>query len=65
MTDVAKRKIKHFSIRLTPELQKRIHEYIMKVAHRKGEIPFGIKSRIGEMALEEWLDNHEEDVDLF
>lgn len=47
------------------ELTKKLNKYMLDVANRKGKIPTGLKSKIGQMALKEWLEKHEKDLDLF
>jgi hypothetical protein len=53
------------SFELTPELSKRLNAYILAVANRKGKLPYAIRTKIGRMALKEWLDKHEKNLDLF
>jgi hypothetical protein len=47
------------------ELTKRLNKYMLDVANHKGKVLNGLKSKIGQMALKEWLENHEKDLDLF
>lgn len=47
-----------------PKLNKRLNTYCVEIAKRNGKIPHGIYSKIGLMALEEWLDKHEKDFTL-
>jgi len=49
---------------LEPELAKRLNNYMVEVAKRKGEIPYALKTKIVYAALKEWLDNHEKDYDF-
>lgn len=51
------------NIQLPSELAKRFNKYLLAVAQAKGSVEFGLKSKIGRMALEEWLDKHEDDLD--
>ena len=53
------------SFELTPELSKRLNAYIIAVANKKGKLPYAIRTKIGRMALKEWLDKYEKDLDLF
>lgn len=54
----------HLNVVLTSELEKRFTAYLRKVAGKHGLLDFGIKTKIGRMALEEWLDKHGDDVDI-
>jgi hypothetical protein len=53
------------SFQLTPELVQRFNKYILAVANRKGRMPYAIKTGIGKMALEEWLDRNEKNLEIF
>jgi hypothetical protein len=50
---------------LTPEQSKKFNAYILAVANKKGKMPSNMKTRIGRMAIDEWLDKHGEDLDVF
>lgn len=52
------------NIVMTKELDKRLNKYCLEVAQRRGKIPFGIRAKIGRMALEEWLDKHEHNFNI-
>jgi len=52
------------NLTLEPELAKRLNKYMLKVAERRGEIPYALKTRIVYQALKEWLDRHEHDFDI-
>jgi len=54
-----------FNFSLTPELVKRVNEYILAVANKKGKIVRGIKTKIGREALTKWLDENDKNLDLF
>jgi hypothetical protein len=52
------------NIWLTPELSQRVEAYCIRRAQREGRIQFGLKHKLARAALEEWLDKHEDDVDM-
>ena len=53
------------NLTLPPELCKKLDAYILKVANKQGKMPpQGIKTTIGRMALDEWLDKHNDDLDI-
>ena len=49
---------------LTPEQKKRLDQYIVNVGIKLGRIPKVMWTKIGRMAIEEWLDRHENDFDI-
>jgi len=50
---------------LPPELNRKLDEFILKVANKQGRMPpQGIKTAIGRMALGEWLDRHSNDTNI-
>jgi hypothetical protein len=53
-----------FPLRLSPELEKKLNDYVLKVANKKGKVPYGIYQKIGEKALNDWLDKHGDDLDI-
>jgi len=53
-----------FNLTLTPEQTARLNTYIINVAKKQGRIPGKIKSKILRVALEEWLEKHENDIDI-
>ena len=53
------------TVKLTPELQERMDKYILAVANKQGRIPYAIKTRLTLKALEEWLEKHDKDLDIF
>lgn len=52
---------------LTPELAKRLNAYVLAVANKKGSLAKirGIRAKIGRDALKKWLDENEENLELF
>jgi len=46
------------SVKLTPELQKKMDEYILAMANAEGHVPYAIKTKIVHAALEEWFKSH-------
>lgn len=53
------------TVKLTPELQKTMDDYILAVANKIGRVPYALKSRITIMALEEWFKKYGKDLDIF
>jgi len=53
------------TVRLTPELLRKMNTYILAVANRIGRIPQGLKTKIVLEALEEWFKNHGSDFERF
>ena len=53
------------NLMLTPEQSKKLNAYILAVANKRGRLPSTIRTRIGRMAIQEWLEKHSEDLDLF
>ena len=51
------------NLMLTPELHQRLNKYALEVANKRGEIPYAIRTKILRIALEEWLNSHEKDLD--
>jgi hypothetical protein len=52
------------NLTLTPELNQRLNKYVLEVANKHGMIPYAIRTKIGRLAIEEWLDKHENDLDI-
>jgi hypothetical protein len=52
------------NLTLTPETSKKLNAYCLAVANKLGKIPHGIKTKIGEMAISEWLAKHSKDQDI-
>jgi hypothetical protein len=53
-----------FSLTLQPKQSKRLNEYCLAVANKKGKMPHAIKTKIMRMALDEWLEKHDSDYDI-
>ena len=49
---------------IPPKTNKRLNDYIVRRTQKNGKITHAIKSKIGKMSLEEWLDEHENDVTI-
>ena len=49
---------------LTPEISERLEKYCLKIANKKGKIPWGIKTAIARRAIDTWLTIYEDDVDI-
>ena len=52
------------NLTLPKKLENRLNAYLVKIVQRNGKIPHAIKQKIGLMALEEWLDKHENDLTI-
>jgi len=57
-------KKERFSLTLTPKLERRLNDYCLAVANKKGKMPHAIKTKIMRMALDEWLKEHGSDYDI-
>ncbi|MGC8937314.1 MAG: hypothetical protein ACP5KV_08170 [Candidatus Methanomethylicaceae archaeon] len=55
----------YLNVWLPDDIAKRLNAYLMAVTARKRKIPHGLKTEITRMALKEWFDKHENDLDLF
>jgi len=53
------------NLTLTTEQSKKLNGYILAVANKRGKMPTKMKTKIGRMAMDEWLEKHGEDLDLF
>jgi len=51
-------------ITLPKDLDERLNHYALKVAKKQGKIPYAIRTEIARRALEEWLQNHENNLDI-
>lgn len=51
------------NLTLPEDLDERLNHYVLEVAKKQGKIPYGIRTEIVRRALEEWLQNHEHDLD--
>lgn len=49
------------NLSLTPEQTKRLNDYCLAVANRRGKMPHAIKTKVGRMAMDEWLKKHDKD----
>jgi hypothetical protein len=57
--------IQRINVLLSPKLGKRLDEYLLAVANKRGIAVLGaVRTKIGRMAITEWLDNHEKDLDI-
>ena len=52
------------NLNLTPTQTQKLNTYIINVAKKHGRIPGAIKTKILRAALDEWLQNHENDLDI-
>jgi hypothetical protein len=51
------------NLTLPKDLDERLNRYVLEVARKQGKIPYAIRTKIVRIALEEWLSNHEDDLD--
>ena len=49
---------------MSPEMAATFDEYCLKVATAMGKVPFGLRTTIGRLALEEWLKKHGTDTSI-
>jgi hypothetical protein len=49
------------NLTLTPELAKALTSYCIKWAGANGKMPTAMKTKVGRIALEEWLEKHADD----
>jgi len=52
------------NITLTPEETQKLNTYIINVGRKLGRIPAGMKTKVLRAALDEWFQNHENDLDI-
>jgi hypothetical protein len=52
------------NLALTPGQTKKLNDYCLAVANRQGKMPYAIKTKIGRMAIDEWLEKHGKDYDV-
>ncbi|MEM3484788.1 MAG: hypothetical protein QXI12_04130 [Candidatus Methanomethyliaceae archaeon] len=64
--NLPKPKYKKWATAYLPEdISKRLDRYMSKVASEKGiSCIHGLKTKIFQSAIEEWLERHEEDIDF-
>jgi hypothetical protein len=51
-------------VTLPPKTASRLNAYCIKKATKNGKITTHLPSKIGRKAIEEWLDNHENDLTI-
>jgi len=52
------------NLSLTPEQTKLLNDYCLAVANKQGRMPHAIKTKIGRMAIDEWLEKHGKDLTI-
>jgi len=52
------------NLTLTPLQTKALNDYCLAVANKQGRLPHAIKTKIGRMAITEWLEKHGKDVNI-
>ena len=50
-------------VTLPKDLDERLNHYVLEVAKKQGKIPYAIRTEITRRSLEEWLLQHENDLD--
>jgi len=53
-----------FTLTLQPKQSRKLNNYCLAVASKRGKMPHAIKTKILRMALEEWLEKHGNDYDI-
>lgn len=56
--------IDRINLTIPPELAKKLNDYCLAVANKRGRMPHAIKTKIARMALQEWLERHDKDFDI-
>jgi hypothetical protein len=56
--------VERLNLALTPEQTKRLNDYCLAVANKQGRMPHAIKTKVGRMAIDEWLKKHSKDFDI-
>lgn len=64
MNKKAKDEGERLNLTLPPKIAKKLNGYCLRVANKRGKMPHGIKTTIGRMALDEWLETHKEDINI-
>jgi len=61
----AKKNNNRINLTLTPEQTEKMNRYILNWTKKHGRIPtLKIKTKIARAALDEWFENHENDLDI-
>jgi len=53
-----------FTLTLPPKQSKKLNDYCIEVAKKRGKMPHAIKTKILRMSLDEWLEEHGSDYDI-
>jgi len=56
--------IERLHLTLTPEQTKALNDYCLALANKQGKIPPALKTKIGRMAITEWLEKHGKDFTI-
>jgi len=60
-----KNRIGRINLTLTPEQTEKMDRYILNWTKKHGHIPtLKIKAKIARAAMDEWLEHHEDDLDI-
>ena len=52
------------NLTLTRELDDKLNNYVLEVHKKLGRLPYGVRTKLGRMALEEWFERHGNDFDI-
>jgi hypothetical protein len=55
---------RRLNLTLTRELEDRLNNYVLEVHKKLGRLPYGVRTKLGRMALEEWFERHGNDFDI-
>jgi len=62
--ELAEVEVERLNVQLTPEQSKMLNDYCLAVANKLGRMPYAIKTKIGRMAIDEWLQKHAKDLNI-
>jgi len=63
-TGPSENETERLNLTLTPEQTKALNNYCLAVANKQGKMPHAIKTKIGRMAIDEWLEKHGKDLSI-
>jgi len=62
--EISKIEVERINLTLTLEQTKALNDYCLAVANKIGRMPYAIKTKIGRMAIDEWLEKHGKDFNI-
>ncbi|MGD6807635.1 MAG: hypothetical protein ACQCN4_11830 [Candidatus Bathyarchaeia archaeon] len=57
-------KTERLNLYFPPELSKKLNEYVLALSKKQNRETFGVKTAICRKAIDEWLENHQNDFDI-